>query len=88
MNTSSLTIKAGVAIIVPTLACSTYYTLEKLGHAEPVIYFATSLAFPVMLLGFVGTARIITSGNKNRLYQCLSGLAILLPATLLAYIWL
>ena len=88
MRTTSLTIKALVIAVIPLLACSTYYTLEKLENAGPAIYLATSLALPVMLLGFIGTARGIASGNMAPLHRWLFGLALALPATLQAFIWL
>lgn len=88
MSTSSFTIKAVVVAVVPLLACSTYYTLQRLENAGTVLYFAASLALPVMLLGLIGTARIITSGKKTRLWCWLSGIALVLPAALLSYIWL
>jgi hypothetical protein len=88
MSASSFAIKAAVVAAVPLLACSTYYTLDRIGNAGPALYVAASLSLPVMLLGLVGTARTVASGNKKRLQIWASGLAVALPAILLAFIWL
>ena len=88
MRTPSFAIKAAVAAAVPLLACSTYYTLERLGNAGPALYFAASLALPIMLLGVVGVVRTSASGYKKRSQMWVAGLAVALPAFLLAFIWL
>jgi hypothetical protein len=88
MGTSSFAMKAAIIAVVPLLACSTYYTLERLVDARPVLYLAASLAFPVLLLGLVGTWRTIVPGRANRLLSWASGLAVVMPALLLAAIWL
>ena len=51
-------IKAAVACVVPLLACSTYYTLERLQNAGPFLYFAASVALPVLLLGGAGSCSL------------------------------
>ena len=88
MRTSSIALKAAVVVSVPLLACSTYYTLERLGSAEPALYFAASIALPIMLLGLVGIVRTLTSGTRRHSLLWISGLAVALPALLLASIWL
>ena len=88
MHLTSFTTKALVAGVTPMFACSTYYTLEKLENASSTMYLATSLACPIMLLGFIGIVQSLTVGNKSKIFRGISGLALALPAILLASIWL
>ena len=80
-------IKAAVACVVPLLACSTYYTLERLQNAGPFLYFAASVALPVLLLGLAGAANLAVSGRRNGALFWFSAGAALVPALFLATIW-
>ena len=88
MQTSSIIIKAAVLAAVPLLACSTYYTLERLGSAGTVVDLAASLALPVMLLGIAGTVDAAASSPRKQRQFRVSVLAVALPALLLAFVWL
>lgn len=81
-------IKAAVVFAVPLLACSTYYTLEHLQNAGPFLYFATSVALPVLLLGLAGVAHLAASGRRTGAIFWLSVGAVLVSALFLANIWL
>jgi hypothetical protein len=87
MHTFSFAMKAAILAAVPLLACSTYYTLERLGSAGPALYLAASVALPVLLLGITGTVRNLAAGTKGGAKLWVSGLATVLPALLLAFIW-
>ncbi|MEM8594662.1 MAG: hypothetical protein AAGF06_07620, partial [Pseudomonadota bacterium] len=65
-------------VMVPLLACATFYTLEKLEGAATSTYVVASLAFPVMLLGLMGVAHVMISNNKIGWCKWLSGLAIVI----------
>jgi hypothetical protein len=88
MRTFSFALKAAIVIAVPLLACSTYYTLERLASAGPALYLAASVALPVLLLGLVGTVRTVGAGKTKGLQLWISGFAIAVPALLLVFIWL
>jgi hypothetical protein len=81
-------IKAAVACAVPLLACSTYYTLERLQNASPFMYFVASIALPVLLLGLAGTASLVASGKQNGALFWTSATAVLAPTLLLVAIWM
>jgi hypothetical protein len=81
-------IKAAVVCAIPLLACSTYYTLERLQNAGTFLYIAASAALPVLLLGFAGTASLVGTGKRTGTLFWISISAILAPAFFLVAIWL
>ena len=87
-DSRSFAIKSAVVVAVPLLACATYYTLQRLENAGPLLYWAASLALPTLLVGLVATACAMVSANKRRIWLWASGLTVALPALLLAFVWL
>jgi hypothetical protein len=88
MRASSFALKAAIVAAIPLLACSTYYTLERIGSAGAALTIAASVALPIMLLGLTGTVHNIAAGKAKGLQVWVSGLALVLPACLLAFVWL
>lgn len=79
--------KAAVACTVPLLACSTYYTLERVGDASPALYFAAASALPVMLLALAGVTARVAAGRTRGPLLWLCSLGVVLPALFLAAVW-
>ena len=89
MRLSPWIIKFITIVIVPTLACTTYYTLNKIDQESGIFYCVALMAIPVLLLGIISMLRLISKDNvkKNRLWLCLSFLAVFVPAVFLSYVW-
>ena len=87
-RTLSIFIKLELAFTAPLLACSTYYTLNRLQDPGSLHYWAVALALPVSLLGLTGTASALASETKTRVMLWVSALAFAAPAFLFALTWL
>jgi hypothetical protein len=83
----SFAIKAGIAGVLPLLACSTYYTVERVVDAGPWFYGAAAMAPTVLLIGLAGGASLLASGRRSGLLLWAAGAAVLGPAALLVAIW-
>ena len=88
VRTLSFAIKLALASAVSLLACSTYYTLERLQNPGSLHYWAVALALPVSLLGLAGTAATLASGTRVGTTLWVSALAFAAPAFLFALTWL
>ncbi len=64
-DNTQMIIKLAVVCLLPMLACSTYYTLEKLQSASTWLYVMAALALPLSLIG-ASVATSILSANKPR----------------------
>jgi hypothetical protein len=88
MHNLSLALKVAVTCAVPLLACSTYYTLDRLGASSTFVVIAASLAWPALLIGLATTASLVLSGKRHGALLWACSFANLVPLVFLAYIWL
>ena len=88
MLTSSLMSKAFVVVLLPLMACATYYTLKRIESTDSLLYVAASLALPVMMVGGIAAAMSARSESGSRQLRWLAMLTMIPSALLLLFIWL
>ena len=88
MRTVPLAVKAALICLLPLLACSSYYTIDRLGPAGTLLTIAASLAAPVLLVSVAGTAVLATAGRASRLALWLAAGVAVASAGLLLRVWL
>jgi len=92
MAPNSSLIKAIVIVFIPLLACLTYYTSQRLGAENSVLYIPALIALPLLLIGVTGGITLVISGKGKIKYKkllfTLSLLTSLSSGIFLAYIWL
>jgi len=88
MRPVTTTVKAALACAAPLLACSTYYTVERLGEASPIVLYAALAALPVLTISLAVAAVALASGKRGGPLLWGSSIGIALPGLLLAAVWL
>ncbi len=88
MTPNTSLIKAIVIVFIPLLACSTYYTSQKLGADSSALYIPALIALPLLLIGITGCITLAISGKSKGLLFTLSLITSLSTGAFLAYIWL
>ena len=88
MRTISNAVKAAVACVVPLLACSSYYTVERLGSTSIALSVAASMALPVFLLSATSTGLRMSGGDRTSWKLWVSAGFVAASTALLCYVWL
>jgi hypothetical protein len=88
MQTLSPVTKFALAVVLSLLACTSYYTVERLdGDATSITLFVASLATPVALLSLVGTIGLLRQRSKWRPLLWLSVPALAASSAFLIRVW-
>lgn len=88
MRQVTTTIKAALACAAPLLACSTYYTVERLSEASPIVLYAALAALPILTISLAAAAVAVVLGRRRGPLLWGSSIGIALPGLLLAVVWL
>jgi len=88
MRQVTTAIKAALACAAPLLACSTYYTVERLGEASPIVLYAALAALPILTISLAAGVVALASGRRGCPLLWGSSIGIALPGLLLAVVWL
>ena len=88
MRTLGSVTKFALAIVLSLLACTSYYTVERLSDATSLTIFLASLSMPVVLLSLVGTVNLLKAKSKWRWLLWLSVPAFVASSAFLAHVWL
>jgi hypothetical protein len=87
MQKRSPVVKFALALAVPLLACSTYYTLERIESASAWTYLAALIAPALLLIGAIGGAAALGADKPKRALLWAAAIATLAPLALLIYVW-
>jgi uncharacterized membrane protein YsdA (DUF1294 family) len=79
-------VRLAVMLAVPTLACFGYYTLEALPAARSAWAVPAVLAYPMALVGAIGSLAALRAAQKSALRTTLWALCLLVPLAFL--VWL
>jgi hypothetical protein len=75
-----------VMLLVPTMACFGYYTLDGLDPARSAWAIPAVLSYPAALVGLLGLVSTLRAGQPTRVRVLLWSLCLTLPVALL--LWL
>jgi hypothetical protein len=78
--------RLAVVIMVPTMACFGYYTLDALDESRSAWAIPAVLAYPAALIGLVGLVSTLRAPSPTRTRLALWALCLLAPVVLL--LWL
>lgn len=87
-RTLQFLLRIAVILAIPTMACTAYYTLERLGDANTHLTAPVALAFPLLLIGLVSTVSVVMNGKRTNARLAASLLCLIVPLLFLASIWL
>ena len=83
MRQLTTTVKAALACAAPLLACSTYYTVERLGEASPIVFYAALAALPTLTVSLAAAVVALASDRRGGLLLGAAALA----SHCLAFYW-
>jgi hypothetical protein len=88
MNSARTLIKTCVICLIPLLACSIYYTSERLDDLPAYLYISAQMALPLLLISCAYLANLAVMGKCTgwRLYT--SAIAIVLSILTIGLTWL
>jgi hypothetical protein len=79
-------VRLAVVIMVPTMACFGYYTLDALDDRRSAWAIPAVLAYPAALIGLVGLVSTLRAARPTRTRLALWALCVVAPVVLL--LWL
>ncbi len=79
-------VRLAVMLLVPTMACFGYYTLEGLDPARSAWAVPAVLSYPTALVGLLGLVSTLRAPQPTRVRLLLWSLCLMLPVALL--LWL
>jgi hypothetical protein len=79
-------VRLAVVIMVPTLACFGYYTLDALDDSRSAWVVPAVLAYPAALIGLIGLVSTLRDASATRTRLALWALCLAAPVVLL--LWL
>ena len=85
-NKLAALVRLAVLLLVPTLACFGYYTLDGLDPARSAWAIPAVLALPIALVGLMGLVATLRTPRPTRTRCVLWSLCLVLPLALL--LWL
>lgn len=75
-----------VVMMLPTVTCFGYYSLEYLGEDKATWALPVMMAYPVALIGMVGLFRALHSSRRSRLAVLLWTLCIIVAIAILVWV--
>jgi hypothetical protein len=85
-NALQVLTRLAVGILVPTMACFGYYTLDALDESRSAWAIPAVLAYPMALIGLIGLVSAVRAPRRSALGLWLWTLCLILPAGLLAWL--
>ena len=85
-NPLSRLVRLAVMLLVPTLACFGYYTLDGLEPSRSAWAIPAVLAYPTALVGLLGLVSTLRTPRPSRTRFVLWSLCLVIPVALL--LWL
>lgn len=76
-------IRVAIMAIVPTIACSAYYSVEYLGRKEATWTLPVILAYPLALISLIGLAAELLSPQRSKLKLGFSAFFFIVPLAFL-----